>query len=250
MSESLLRFDHRLLSSIRHCRDEMELRATLLSAIQSLGGRDYLYISVVSEDEPHKGAPGVFIWSGNLIAFCRRYVRAQHYLRDPALIHGRLSNLPLSLSSLSTMSRQSTLAFLADLDRFGLTYGVALPIHGGLHDPLDMLVVYPESDSSDGERQLLARDSAVRALGHETKAWLRRDARNAILSRADISQQDIQVLQLVYRGFTRNDIANHLNVPASRIKTISQRLSAQFEQRTVEAAARVAVQVGLVRLLG
>lgn len=250
MSESFLSLDHSVLASIRLCRDEVELRATLLEAVRSIGGRDYLYISFVGEDEPHKGAPGVFIWSGNQIAFCRRYVQAQHYLRDPALTHGRLSNLPLSLSSLAVMSGQSTRLFRADLDRFGLSHGVAVPIHGGLHDPLNLLVAFPEDDSLDAERRLLARDGAVRALGHEVKAWLRRDARNAILSRADVTTQDIEVLQLVYRGFTRNDIADHLQLPVSRIKTISQRLSAQFEQRTIEAAARVAVQVGLVRLIG
>jgi hypothetical protein len=238
-----------LVERLRDCRDEMALRTGLLESLGCLGARDFIHFTLVEEADALHGEACVFIWSGQLERLCREYMVREHWLRDPVLVHASLSVEPYRLSRIATLPTTGARLFYAFLHRHGASNGIAIPVHGSSRDPTDVLVALPQDDTADGEAHLLDSEPMLRALAYAVRAWRTSRLRAEVLARGDLDDIDQMLLQLTFRGFTRNDIAHATGLSVGKVKGRSARVSNIFRQRSIEQAARLAVRVGIVRLV-
>ena len=69
---------------------------------------------------------------------------------------------------------------------------------------------------------------------------------NIVTGAAGLTEEELQVLQLLARGERTSEIAKHLRLEYRNVADISKQLKSRFAAETVEALVEFARQAGLV----
>jgi DNA-binding CsgD family transcriptional regulator len=170
---------------------------------------------------------------------------------DPRVQHILESTLPLLWDQPTMRGKSARLEeFLNDAARFGARSGLAFKVDDAHHSTVLMAFNSRTAVLDDIRRAAIKqwlpfiRDFAV----HFHELFMRRIVTRAKsrLEGAQPSAREIQCLRLAARGYSRNDIAERLQVGPRTVQLYFDSLRAKLNANTREEAVAVAVSRGLI----
>ncbi|MEO6744215.1 MAG: helix-turn-helix transcriptional regulator [Caldimonas sp.] len=233
----------RLVDEIGAARDTSRAVELLQQATQRMGAEVSIFVSFIPEDRSRA--------SYRLLVACDPQLVVEHeaqagYEDDPWLEHARHHALAVRGSELETSSEgQRSLVRLAERFGFRSSVVVPAPARSGLTRAGVLCFGSSVPDYFEGEGygafKILAHSVAIEF--HEW--WLAR-IRDELIARAQIDDADRRVLALQAEGRTSKQIARHLSVSIACVDSHFRRIRTRLDAPTRQAAARVALEYGLI----
>lgn len=234
---------HATLEQIADLACEADAVGILKQAARQLGASAAIFTSFIRDDVLHESYRFLVACSPS---WCSAYQRNCWFLNDPALLHATKRSEPCRLSELQvhTKGQQKLMQSAAEN---GFRSGVVFPApsaHG--MSRLGVLVLgSTDAGHFEGAGYQLARLPG-RLLAMELHEWSIRKVRTDLLVQAKITAEDLELLRFELHGMRSKEIAVELNTTSVSIDSRFQRLNNKLNVSTRAAAAKLAVNHGLL----
>lgn len=178
--------------------------------------------------------------------WCRRYLEAGCFARDPWLAHAARESEPVVASALNIVdpAQRDVVALAIEA---GFASAVLVPAHSGAVHARVSLLCLGHSEPGYFETAGLARlRVAARPLALELHDWWLARIRQELLLRSRITRTDLTLLEHQCLGHSSKRIADELNVSRTSVNSRFQRLIAKLGVANRKMAARLAIDCGLI----
>lgn len=233
----------RIVDEIGAASDVSRAVGLLQRATSRMGAEVSIFVSFIPEDRSRASYRLLVACDPQLLI---EYVAQAGHEDDPWLEHARRHALAVRGSELRT-TNEAQRALIRLAERFGFRSSVVVPApaRSGLSRAGVLCFGSSTAGYFEGEGygafKLLAQSVALEF--HEW--WLAR-LRDDLAARAQIDDQDKRVLALQAEGRTTKQIARQLSVSIACVDSHFRRIRTRLDAPTRQAAARVALEYGLI----
>lgn len=231
-----------IAASVAKATDVAEIQALLHLASESLGAERSFFANK-SGDDPE--ARYTFVLDRDPV-WWHRYHLARSTDEHPFLSYAFKHSSPILASQLKPVS-QEQLRALDTATAAGFESAMLVPAHSGTADKNVSLLCLGHSKPRHFENSaypallVLARSFAL-----ELQDWWIRCERQRLAELARLSPSDLALLQRYRAGLTSKQIAREMQVSYESINSRFQRMTEKLGVRSRRAAARVAIECGLI----
>lgn len=233
----------RAVGGIADSEDPASAQVRLVECVDVLGAESAFFANVV-RDGPRISAcrfmlacdPGWF----------RHRLDRDDLAKDPWLAYAAHHSEPVLASDIRLDEPESpALREPAALGGFASAYLV--PTHSGLGNSRTSLLVLGSTQTGYFEREGLGRlRLGARALAAELHDWWLARRRRELLAKTRITPEELELLRLERQGHCSKHIAKTIDSTASAVNSRFQRLNVKMGAPNRRAAARLAVDSGLL----
>jgi DNA-binding CsgD family transcriptional regulator len=179
-------------------------------------------------------------------AWCRQYLEAGLFARDPWLAYASNHSEPVLASTLK-VSEADQLRSIELASRSGFASAVLVPVHSGSSHTRIGLLCLGSSQPGRFEGISFGRFKlGARLLACELHEWLLACLRSELLTQSRISEADLALLRHEHLGHSSKRIAAELGVSPSSINSRFQRMNSRLGVANRKTAARLAAECGLI----
>lgn len=173
------------------------------------------------------------------------YCNAACMLDDPWLHYASTHSEPIWAGQLRAEKERQQKAIDLAVEA-GFVSALLIPAHGVQHGRVSLLCLGHSDPECFAGREPAVVHVLARAFALELHDWWGRFQRRDLLRRTPIAPADLLLLERHCAGRSSKQIARELNVSAAAVNSRFQRLNARLGARNRRAAARLAIECGLI----
>ena len=236
-------FVNEVIAKIPDTRTGPETVNLLDEATRLIGADVAVFTSFIRDDVSHESYRFLIACEPR---FCAEYTQRSWFSNDPCLLHAATRSEPCRLSDLKVLSRGQQV-LLEKAGEFGFRSGAVFPTPaaGGISRTGVLTLGSKQLGFFEGEGFSSVR-LVGRTLAMELHEWWIRHVRMQLLMDARLTNEEIELLMMERQGLKSKEIASHLGVKPASIDSRFQRLIAKLNVANRAAAARLAVDYGLI----
>ncbi|CAE6846608.1 hypothetical protein R75461_07273 [Paraburkholderia nemoris] len=235
MSETTL---EKRFQDIIAATDESELVPCIRDVIEGLGGQWFVFVSLHPSDQSDERASHRFL-IGCKPEWCQLYNANKWYVTDPCLDYARTNTSPILGTDLKlrTAGQREMLAVAAEN---GFRSGYIIPVHASERGRIGVLYVGSDEDPRVGGPKMSRNRPLFLGLALELLNWSSRSLRKEILSKYQITEDEVKLAEYVRSGFTANDIAKELGRSAATVYSHFRKFNEKIGVTHITAAVKFA----------
>ena len=231
-----------LAERVAQASDCGEVQALLHLATVTLGAQRSFFASISGEGRDRSYAFVLDCDPG----WWHRYRATAPLPRNPWLAYAERHSMPIRVTQLRPWPSEDRGAPNLPADE-GFESAVLVPAHSGQADHRASVLCLGHSATGYFEDRAFAKlQVGVRSFAMELHDWWTRHEQQQLAQRTRLSDADVRLLERHCAGLSSKQIANELHVSRASINSRFQRIGARLGVRNRRAAARVAVECGLL----
>jgi DNA-binding CsgD family transcriptional regulator len=216
----------------------------LFEANRLMGLDASVFASFIRDDETHESYRFMLACDPR---WCFEYEKHAKFADDPWLIYACSHSEPIRGHEMQTYTRrQQNVLRVAEDFGFRSSLIIPSPSSGGI-SRLGVLCLGSNQPGFFDSRAYVAIKMLARSLAMELHDWWVRLVREELITDADLTNEDLELLRLQRLGQGSKDIARAL--PAMTIRAVDSRfhrINAKLGTPSRKAAARIAAEYGLI----
>lgn len=231
------------MQQISLAADEMEAVQLLGEATRRIGADVGAFVSFVKDDGSHESYR--FLLACDPV-WCQEYEKQAWYAEDPWLAYALQHTEPIRIEDIVAPSRsQREVARLAE--GFGFVSGVVVPApsSGGL-SRIGVLCLGSRSPSHFSDDGYMAFKLVARSLAMELHEWIIGRIKRDLISEANLTGEDLDLLRLERSGLSTKQVASALKSSEGSINSRWQRLNRKLGVPNRRSAATLAAEYDLI----
>jgi DNA-binding CsgD family transcriptional regulator len=231
-----------LAELISAASDLPAVHALLTRAATALGAECSLFVSI---EEAEKGQRFYQVLLNCDATWSRRWLNEGCIENDPWLAYALSTAEPIVVSAADGGTGSQFAPTIASNP--GFTSAALIPVHSPLGRSRVSLLCLGHSITDHFEESAFTRVRVLaRSVAVELHDWWARDERRRFGPRRRLSSRDLLLLKRLCQGQSSKQIATDLEVTKSSIDSRFQRLIAKLDVPNRRAAARMAIDCGLI----
>lgn len=232
-----------IVRKISRAVDSAEALGLLDEATHRLGAEVSAFVSFVRDDQSREMFRFLLACDA---AWCIEYEEQAWYGHDPWLTYAKSNSEPIRSSELPIGSKNDkTVLDLAA--KYGFTSAVIFPApSSGNTSRTGVLCLGSSIPGFFDDDGYIGLKVAARGLAMELHEWWIKQIRHELVNEANLTEDDLALLQHEHRGHSSKTIAAELDTSPSSIDSRFQRLNQKLRVPNRKAAAALAAEYGLI----
>lgn len=228
------------LQTAKHQAAALDL---LFEATRLIGADASVFASFVRDDETHESYRFMLACDPG---WCLEYEKHAKFADDPWLVYACNHSEPIRGNEIQTYTRQQQEALkLAENFGFRSSLIIPSPSSGGI-SRLGVLCLGSNQPRFFDSSAYVPFKLLARSVAMEFHEWWVRVIRAELISDTDLTNEDLELLQLERQGQGTKDIARTLSASTRAVDSRFYRINAKLGTPSRKAAARIAAEYGLI----
>jgi len=236
----------RFADAAETARDEEELQAAFLGAIQTIGLTNFGYVAEADATRPPE------IRSSYPDVWTQRYIKSHYVIVDPVIRHAKLASPPFfwgknplnTLEDLPPLERE----FMNEAETYDLRAGITVATTGSLQNGRFAAVTLPFDPSCYRIEGLASERALPHLLALQFHTQMNRLDPRQEAAPPKLSKRECACLFWTAHGKTRQDIAVILDLSARTVGFHIENAKAKLGASSVTHAVALAMRYGLISL--